>query len=71
MRQELVKKIDNKFLDHGTREEFRLVILEFLNGYHEFAARIAALEKRNLELENEIRILKGEKKSPNSSPTRR
>lgn len=62
----LVQKIDEKFLESGTREEFRAVILELLNLFQTMSERIGAQDRRILELENELRRLKGEKKSPTS-----
>jgi hypothetical protein len=64
MRHEIVKKIDENFLKHGTREELVAVILELLNIIQE----LSGLPERIRDLENEIRLLKGEKKSPNSAP---
>jgi precorrin-6B methylase 2 len=60
MRHELVKKIDENFLKHGSREELVEVILELLNIIQEQSKLVA----RVADLENEIRALKGEKKSP-------
>jgi hypothetical protein len=63
VRQELVKKIDENFLRHGSREELVAVILELLNVVHEQNEKILKLQGRVLDLENEVRILKGEKKA--------
>ncbi len=46
MRQELVKKIDENFLKHGTREELVAVILELLNVVHEQNEKILKLQAR-------------------------
>jgi hypothetical protein len=71
VRQELVKKIDENFLRHGSREELVAVILELLNVVHEQNEKILKLQGRVLDLENEVRILKGEKKSPSSALKKR
>ena len=67
MSTEIVKKIDKHFLEHGTREEFRDAILALLEQSQTQAEQLKLFGSRILELENEIRLLKGEKKSLSSS----
>ena len=59
----IVKKIDKEFLERGTREEFLQSILELLNLVQAQVQRNTQLDKRVLDLENEVRRLKGEKKA--------
>jgi hypothetical protein len=61
---EIVQKIDKNFLEHGTREQFREAILALLEVVQAQAQEIRELRQRVLVLENEVQILRGEKKRP-------
>lgn len=63
---EVVQKIDKSFLEHGTREEFREAILGLLEAFQGLAQENVGFKRRVLALENELRTLHGEKKSPTS-----
>ena len=59
-----VKKIDKKMLETASREVLIDLVLELLGKVDELAEQNRLYLKRIQDLENEIRILKGEKKSP-------
>lgn len=64
MSGEAVKKIDRKTLESASREVLIDLVLELLNRVDELSEQNRLYLKRIQDLENEIRILKGEKKSP-------
>lgn len=61
MNGEAVKKIDKKALENASREDLIDLVLRLVD---EFSEKQRLYLKRIQDLENEIRILKGEKKSP-------
>ena len=58
---EAVKKIDKKMLESASREDLIDLVLRLVD---EFSEQKRLYLQRIQDLENEIRILKGEKKSP-------
>ncbi len=67
MSGEIVKKIDKEFLNRGTREEFKSAICELLDLVRDQALCIQEIQQGHLDLQNQVRRLQGEKKSPSSS----
>jgi hypothetical protein len=68
MSGEAVKKIDKKVLESASREDLIDLILRLVD---EFSERERLYLERIRNLENEVRILKGEKKSPIFTTLRR
>jgi hypothetical protein len=64
---ESVKKIDEKFLRTGTREQFREAIIDSLNLFQQMSEDLTYFKRRCEALEDEVLVLKGEKKSLSSS----